>query len=194
MINSKGFATILAIIIAIVVVGGLAYVAVTRKASTLAISPVTTPLPSPPLQVALPSTPTVPQPQPSPILPWTLFPILMPNPLSIPADWKTYQGEEIMFQYPPTWNVEKIYYATPAQEAEGIPPSVSAHRIFPGTKATGKDFIDIGGHQVSCESPEVYTKCFAVLSISNFVFTSSHNLEVLRVLDILVQTIKYSAF
>jgi len=107
------------------------------------------------------------------------------------ADWKTYQWNGLEFRYPQTWNVEKIYYQTPAQQAQGEPPENIGLTIFPGTESTGNDFIAIGGHQVSCDPSENHTKCQFVSSISNFVYTDSNNPDILKVFDQILSTFRF---
>lgn len=105
------------------------------------------------------------------------------------ANWQTYQWKDLEFKYPPTWTVEKTYYQTPAQQANGEPPENIGLAIFPGTKSTGNDFIVIGGYQVSCDPSEYHTKCQFVASISDFVYTDSNNPDILKVFDQIIPTL-----
>jgi len=107
------------------------------------------------------------------------------------ANWNTYEWSEISFKYPSNWTVEKTYYQTPAQQAKGEPPENIGLAIFPGSGSTGNDFISIGGHQVSCDPSENHTKCQFVSSISNFVYTDSDNLDILKIFDQMLSTLRF---
>jgi len=106
------------------------------------------------------------------------------------TNWKTYQWNNLEFKYPPTWTVEKTYYQTPAQQAGGESPENIGLAIFPGIKATGNDFIFIGGHQVSCDPSENHTKCQFISSISDFIYTDSNNPDILEVFDQMLSTLR----
>jgi len=107
------------------------------------------------------------------------------------ADWKTYEWNKLEFKYPSTWTVEEIYYSTPAQQAQEQSPENIGLNVFPGEEIKGKDFIAIGGRQVSCELSQNHTKCNYVDSIANFIYTDSNSTEVLNVFDQVLSTFKF---
>ena len=107
-------------------------------------------------------------------------------------DWRTYQWNNLEFKYPSTWTVEKTYYSTAAQQVQGQTPENIGLDIFPGKEIKGKDFIAIGGHQVSCEASQNHTKCSFINSIANFIYTDSNNSEILNIFDQIVSTFKFT--
>lgn len=106
------------------------------------------------------------------------------------ADWKTYDWTGISFKYPPNWTAEKIYYQTPAQQAQGEHPENIGVELFPGKELKGDDFIAIGGRQVSCEPSEHHAKCYYISSAANYIYTDSNNPEILKVFDLFIKTIE----
>jgi len=106
------------------------------------------------------------------------------------TDWQTYQWNNLQFNYPSNWTVEKTYYQTPAQQAQGQAPENIGLTIFPGVKAVGKDFIAIGGRQASCDPSENHIKCQFVPSVSDFIYTDSNNPDILNIFDSIFSTIK----
>lgn len=107
------------------------------------------------------------------------------------VDWNTYRWRNLEFKYPSTWTVEKSYYQTPAQQAQGESPENIGLAIFPGTKSMGNDFISIGGRQVSCDPLENHTKCQLISSISDFIYTDSKNPDILKIFDRMLSTLKF---
>ncbi len=88
--NSKGFATIIAIIIAILVIGGVVYVVQTRKAN----APVA---PASPVAATIPATPDA-----AATADWENN--RNKEQLDVPADWKTYEEGFFSLRYPPEYD------------------------------------------------------------------------------------------
>lgn len=108
------------------------------------------------------------------------------------VDWKTYEWNRLFFKYPSTWKVEKIYYLTPAQQAQGETPENIGLNIFPDEEIKEKDFIAIGGRQVSCEPSQNHTKCSYISSIANYTYTDSNNPDILKVFDQMLSTFRFT--
>jgi len=82
--------------------------------------------------------------------------------------WKSYDWGGAQFKYPSDWDVEKIYYSTPAQQAKGEPLENIGVRLFPNNKEKDGDFIAIGDRQISCGAFERHSKCSYVSQLANY--------------------------
>jgi len=108
------------------------------------------------------------------------------------TNWKTYRYgvrgfEGFDFRYPPDWRVREDFYRTPAQEAEGVAPSFVGLTLFSPNAVLEKDAIIFDGRQFEC-SVHGGTRCIQVKGSQ--IHTNSTNMEVLRVFDLLVSTIR----
>ncbi len=102
---------------------------------------------------------------------------------------KTWNG--MTFDYPAGWTVREDTYATPAQTAEGTPPSVVGLSI---EKVTGAEqyFIEIGGRQADCRGNSGYAKCVTIQTPDKQlwpVHTINRDSDTLSVFDSIVQSI-----
>jgi hypothetical protein len=170
----KGFiAPLILIIIAILVIGGGAYVYTQQKqANPLATE-----------NVALP--------QATSTTPATSQTISMQQTSdSRTADWKTYTNTElnISFRYPSNWRVQEEKYRTPAQEYEGIASTVTGLYLIPTNKQSVDDYIGLLGWQFSCQSFD--GQCYEQYAQ---IHTKSKNPEVIKVFNDLLSQLKIKA-
>src|SRR5690242_8355080 len=79
--------------------------------------------------------------------------------------WPAYTWSTISFRYPPDWQVDPIYYRTPAQEANNEPADQIGLAIHPISRPFNgdisyTDMITVGGRQKDCSNPNGnYVRC-----------------------------------
>jgi len=106
--------------------------------------------------------------------------------------WNTYYWDDgnLSVRYPSGWTVEKQYYASAAQQSQGEKGGNIAIHIFPGSEEIGKNFIAIGGRQVSCNNVPTHTKCQYISDIANYIYTDSQTNDVLNTFQALADTVE----
>lgn len=107
------------------------------------------------------------------------------------SNWQGYQWNGLELKYPANWIVEKTYYQSAAQQAQGLFPENIGLEIFPRTKSTRTDFIAIGGHQASCEPSQNHVKCDYIEPIANIIYTDSKNQDILKIYGQMLSTFKF---
>ncbi|MEK7649435.1 MAG: peptidoglycan-binding domain-containing protein [Patescibacteria group bacterium] len=103
------------------------------------------------------------------------------------SDWESYNWSGISFQYPANWIIEKSYYRTPAQEAEGSPAEVVGLYVKPKNQISPEDVIGIGGRQFNCETAGPAIQCKTLIGIP--FYTQSKNTDVLKTFEALTSSV-----
>lgn len=112
--------------------------------------------------------------------------------------WKTFEYDGIKYSYPSNWEVQRVTYSTPVQQAKGAISTIGFDIIPDNVSYPSNDVIHIGGRHISCDdqqfAPSHLSRCLDNESVG-LIYTISQNQQILNAFNLIVQnTLKQSDY